>query len=114
MSNPTVAIALPPLQDAIMDVLAARHRLGETLWPFTGKSGAALRALEKRGFVQLMSGISSATEIRARLTDAGKAYAFSGTYQSPLEKEVARLRDDAGRLLRERNEARDALILQGL
>lgn len=63
--------SLRPTQQLVLDVLAARHRLGEQVWTFPSAVNPALRALEKLGLVTLLSGIVEKST-RARLTDAGR------------------------------------------
>jgi hypothetical protein len=76
------AYDLPPTQALVLEILAARHRLGETCWTFSTRHLTSLRALEKRGLVGLMHGIIPHT-CRAYLTDAGRRAALSDTYESP-------------------------------
>lgn len=83
MSAPTIdPDTLPTTQQLALEVLAARHRLGETLWPFTPRATPALKALAGHGLVDLLAGTVS-TGMRARLTDAGRAAVLSPTYESP-------------------------------
>lgn len=65
-----MTIQLTPTQDLVMEVLAARYRLGETMWPFDSKLRPQLRKLESHGLVTRMHGIVENTE-RASLTQAG-------------------------------------------
>lgn len=74
--------SLPPTQQLILEVLAARHRLGEQVWTFPSAHGKALRALEQAGLVNLLNGVVEHS-IRARLTDAGRAAVISGDYEPP-------------------------------
>ncbi len=74
---------LPPTQYLVLDVLAARHRLGENLWPFPSTLAPALRALEQLGLVWTMSG-SVENTVRAGLTEAGKDAVLSSTYIPPV------------------------------
>lgn len=76
------AYDLPPTQALVLEVLAARHRLGETHWTFSTRHLTALRALEKLGLVGLMHGIVEHT-CRAYLTDACRKAALSETYEGP-------------------------------
>ncbi len=73
---------LPPTQHLVMDVLAARYRLGERLWPFPVSVGPALRALERAGLIVVMHGVAERT-LRARLTETGEREALSATYNPP-------------------------------
>lgn len=76
--------ALPPLQLMVLEVLAARYRLGEVLWTFTAHpiTVRAIRALEAAGLVASMGGVVPRT-IRASLTPSGVAAATSPTYRVP-------------------------------
>lgn len=73
---------LPPTQKLVLEVLAARHRLGETMWTFDAIHGKALRGLEQAGLVNLHNGIVEHS-IRAELTDAGLAAVVHAGYQPP-------------------------------
>ena len=64
---------LTPGEALVMEVLAARWRLGESLWTFDTRHGRWLDSLADKGLVQPMHGIVEKT-LRASLTDAGKAY----------------------------------------
>jgi hypothetical protein len=73
---------LPPTQYLVMEVLAARTRLGETLWPFPNSVSPALDALEKLGLISTMSGNQPYSR-RARLTDAGREHSLKPGYLPP-------------------------------
>jgi hypothetical protein len=73
---------LPPVQALILEVLAARYRLGEGLWTFSTRHRAALKALEERGLVGWKPGIVYRTCL-AWLTDEGRKAALSDTYKGP-------------------------------
>ncbi len=79
MGRPFDVDTLPPTQYLILDVLGARHRLGETLWPFPSTLGPALRGLEQLGLLWTMHG-SVENTVRAGLTEAGKDAVLSSTY----------------------------------
>lgn len=64
---------LTPGEALVMEVLAARWRLGESLWTFDIRHGRWLDSLADKGLVQPMHGVVEKT-LRAALTDAGKAY----------------------------------------
>lgn len=91
--------ALPPLQLMVLEVLAARYRLGEVLWTFTAHTSTvrAIRALEAAGLVTSMGGIVPRT-IRASLTPSGVASATSPTYRVPDQPQrVQPSREDVAR-----------------
>ena len=97
--------ALPPLQLMVLEVLAARYRLGEVLWTFTAHTSTvrAIRALEAAGLVTSMGGIVPRT-IRASLTPSGVASATSPTYRVPDQPQrVQPSREDVARLLAHQN-----------
>lgn len=77
--------ALSPTQELVLEVLAARYRLGETLWPFTTKLTPSVRTLEALGLVWWKSGVVERT-IQVGLTDAGVKEMLGLTYVSPLDK----------------------------
>lgn len=60
---------LTPTEDLIMEVLIARHRLGETLWTFDARHSKTLNRLADRGLINPMHGIVEYT-VRASLSDA--------------------------------------------
>jgi hypothetical protein len=68
--------------DLIMEVLAARLRLGEWCWTFKTEHRPAARRLVNRGLIDMWSGVVENT-FRATLTPAGRAMYLSDTYQLP-------------------------------
>jgi hypothetical protein len=78
---------LPPTQYLIMEVLAARARLGETCWTFPTRLRAALTALQERGLLWFDSAPTPG-DLRTFLTDHGRAEAMSATYQPPILQSV--------------------------
>ena len=81
---------LPPTQYLIMDVLAARTRLGEAMWTFPTSVRPALNALRDRGFLWWKSGVGPYT-CEAFLTDAGRAEALYEGYVPRCEVVEAKL-----------------------
>jgi hypothetical protein len=75
---------LPPTQYLILEVLAARCRLGEQLWPFPTRLRAQLAALTTAGLVDTRSG-PVAGSMQAWLTDAGRAVMLAADYVPPLD-----------------------------
>jgi hypothetical protein len=63
----------PATQHLVMEVLAARHRLGEAFWPFPQNCIKAIEALERHGLVHMMKRYDVVGWIRVRLTDKGIA-----------------------------------------
>jgi len=72
-----------PTQDLILEVLAARYRLGEDLWTFDSRHKTALRQLEEAGLVTLIHGTVYRT-VRASLTERGVAESLTNVYTAPL------------------------------
>ena len=69
-------------QELIMEVLAARYRLGERIWPFPATAIRALNTLEGLGLIGHKSGVVERTR-NAWLTDYGKASVLSDSYLPP-------------------------------
>jgi hypothetical protein len=78
---------LTPTAELILDVLAARYRTGEKVWPFSTRYQAAIRLLEERGLIWQMDGDQPYTT-RVGFTAAGTAMLLTSTYRSPLEHEL--------------------------
>lgn len=93
-----------PTQDLILDVLMARHRLGEGFWTFDSRLKPSLTALMDLGYVFVMDGNVENT-VRAGLTNEGRIE-FVGTYQSPLERKVEALQDAVKDLVRKNENLR--------
>jgi hypothetical protein len=96
---------LPPTQYLILEVLAARYRLGERLWTFPSRVQRQIGVLDRLGLVWQASGVVP-YRVRAGLTDAGvKAMLLHRPYVSPVDKPAARVRalaeaaDGAGTML---------------
>ena len=87
---------LTPSEDLALELLAARHRLGEPWWTFTTRQRRALVGLEAKGLINIMSSQTEGT-IRAELTEAGRAAAlWSGwkpAHQHAVE-DIAEQMDD--------------------
>jgi hypothetical protein len=92
---------LPPTQELVMEVLAARYRLGEGVWPFSTRCRPAISALATDGLVGFKGGIVEHT-VQVWLTEAGLDVVLGDGYVLPL----ARARAEA---LREAREAVAAL-----
>lgn len=76
---------LTPTQDLIMEVLAARHRLGERMWPFDTKLRQPLLALERRGYIGFKGGIVERT-YNVWLSEAGKNEYLDASYIPPTRR----------------------------
>lgn len=86
---------LPPTQYLVLDVLAARHRLGEPWWTFPSRLRPAVTALEQAGLVFGMHGIVGGT-IRAGLTGAGRDTVLDPDYVPPVAQGRCRDRGSDG------------------
>lgn len=93
------ARAVTPTQSLLMEQLASRTRLGESLWTFDQRFKKQLEELQSIGLVNVMHGITEKT-VRASLTEVGKAEYLSDSYTSPLEAEVEKLRREVRKLKR--------------
>lgn len=97
---------LPPTQYLLLEVLAARYRVGETYWAFPDRVRPAANKLEADGLIWLRSGPAPDC-FEARFTDAGRAACLSHPYVSPTQAPIERVRrlclaaqDDGRDLLR--------------
>ncbi|GAA0719422.1 hypothetical protein Drose_05745 [Dactylosporangium roseum] len=90
MSAGTDVDWLPPTQYLICELLAARHRTGETWWHIPAKVKWALLALADAGLVDIMAGQQPRT-FRARLTDAGRAAFMPAVWTPPAPGDLAAL-----------------------
>lgn len=75
----TVEQEFTPVEDLILDTLAARFRLGEMAWTFDARLTPTLEALAARGLVDVV-GVPVGSAVRARLTVAGRAATMDETY----------------------------------
>jgi len=73
--------ALAPTQQLVLEVLAARHRLGEPFWPFPRLHSAAVRSLVVRGLVDCDSAATG--DLRVSLTDLGCRTMLAPGYVPP-------------------------------
>lgn len=81
--------SLPPTQQLILDVLAARHRLGEQLWTFPAKGmRRPMDALANAGLIGWKSGVTEGT-VRAWLTEAGRDAVLYAGYEPPKQRPAA-------------------------
>lgn len=78
---------LTPTQDLVLEVLIARHRLGEQLWTFDSRLRRTVDQLAEFGLVIPMSGITERT-VRATLTEEAKERWITGSsYVPPILRE---------------------------
>lgn len=96
--------ALPPTQYLVLEVLAARERLGEHYWTFRTRDRPAIAALEELGLVWSRSA-PTPNAVQVSLTDKGRAEVLAESYAAPLaaaevrgyRRAITRLREEADR-----------------
>lgn len=84
---------MTPAQHLAMEVLAARHRLGEPFWTFQILHEPVLRELEEDDLVFVMHGIAEGS-VRAGLTDKGKQLFLSADYVPPILRPPREAKDE--------------------
>jgi hypothetical protein len=82
-AEPIDTDTLPPTQYLILEVLAARWRLGHQAWTFPARVNRYLDALAGLGLVGWKHGIVERSAL-AWLTEAGRAVALSDRYEPPV------------------------------
>lgn len=75
---------LPAAQELVMEVLAARYRLGERVWTFDNKQARTLKALEVKGYLSYKHGSVQGTRL-AWMTTEGRAAAMDSNYTPPRD-----------------------------
>lgn len=81
-----LSVDMPPAELLILEVLAARYRLGEKVWTFDTIYEETIYSLAEKGLVGEEHGITP----RARLvwlTDEGKKMVLNPTYVPPILRE---------------------------
>lgn len=75
---------LTPTEDLILELLVARHRLGEVVWPIKANSTTtrAIQHLTDMGLVSYTSGPSMGYTLTS-LTDEGVALYTQSSYKAP-------------------------------
>lgn len=84
MIEETTAGILPPTQYLMMEVCAARHRLGEPYWTFPRSMTNIARSLQIRRLVRYDAGVMQDT-IRVWITTAGVRMFLSDAYAPPTK-----------------------------
>lgn len=92
------AKALTPTQELVMEVLAARYRLGEQWWTFEPELRETIRTLDDGGLVEMIGG-RTAGRVEARLTAAGLVQYVRPGFTSAADR--LRERVDHERLINE-------------
>ena len=80
-------IALTPTQDLFIEVLAARHRLGESVWTFGLRHARTANQLAVLGLVAWKDGVTEGAFL-AWLTPGGRAFAMSPDYTPPVLRDA--------------------------
>jgi galactose-1-phosphate uridylyltransferase len=76
-------VVLPLTQELIVEVLIARYRLGEVLWPFPNKAVKSLKALTDKGIIGYQSAPTQGS-YNVWFTDKGKKDYLSFNYVPPI------------------------------
>jgi hypothetical protein len=81
---------LTAAQDQMVDLLVARHRLGEPFWPIDNRLRRTANILEQKGYIEIYPGHVEGT-FRASLTaEAERKFLSNSIYKSPLERQLAK------------------------
>ena len=75
-------------QEIILEVLVARHRLGEPFWPVSTQLSRTYKTLRDKGYVEIIDGNVEGTD-RLMLTRAARKKLMSETYTAPLATQLA-------------------------
>jgi hypothetical protein len=86
---------LSPTQQLILEVLAARFRLGDKLWPFDTRNKHQANLLEEYGLIQVHTGNVERT-FRASLTAAGQKLLLDPTYTVRTDEATVEVPKAAG------------------
>jgi len=73
-----------PTEALILEVLAARYRLGNKTWTFESRSNASLKKLADKGLLNFNSASTEGASL-VWLTDLGVAILFPNKYSSPVK-----------------------------
>lgn len=100
---------LSPTQDLVMEVVAARYRLGEPFWSVERRNLAAIRGLAQLGLVTWREHNASHRHVYVTLTDAGREL-YVTDYVPPLfdEDRLARAIGDPGAVVGRRDPGESA------
>ena len=80
-----------PTQELVMELLAARARLGESEWSVSTRHMAAIKSLDGAGLAKWRSHVIEG-HVYVSLTDKGRSEYLSGTYVPPIMDRVEALR----------------------
>lgn len=85
-------MSLPKLtaaQDIMVDLLVARHRLGEPFWPISTKLTRTYTELRVKGYVTVMDGNVEGTVRLALTREARKELIETSTYTPRIARDIA-------------------------
>lgn len=74
---------LTEAEELFVELLIARHRLGETMWNFSMRELTVARRLRKKGYIETKAGITEGN-FRAWLTDEAKDVLLAFPYVPPI------------------------------
>ena len=82
-------------QDLLLDLLVARHRLGEPFWPISTQLTRTYRDLKQKGYVEIMDGYVSGT-VRLSLTKEARKELMedSGFTPACVRKHTEKIADE--------------------
>lgn len=76
---------LPPTEYLMMEVLAARLRLGEPFWTFPRRLSGVARSLEAKGYVTWKHGVAESTIMVFATLDAEQLF-LAPEYTQPISR----------------------------
>ena len=83
-------------QELMVDLIVARHRLGEPFWPVSTRLNRTYKVLAEKGYVEIIDGNVEGT-VRLRLTSAArKELIEDSSYVPPIKLEA---RDEIARVV---------------
>lgn len=80
-------LVLTPTEDLVMEVLAARYRLGENIWTFDSRHARTLARLADRDLVRTMHGMVEKS-VRASMTQKGIEAYIDEHYVPPIARKA--------------------------
>lgn len=74
---------ITPAEELFVELLIARHRLGECVWTFSNRQLRIARRLEEKGYIGTKGGVTEGN-FRAWLTDEAKKVLLAYPYVPPI------------------------------
>lgn len=78
---------LTPSEELFIELLIARHRLGECVWTFSNRQLRIARRLEEKGYIGSKGGVTEGN-FRAWLTDDAKKVLLAYPYVAPVIRKL--------------------------